>query len=135
MDAGFEVFLYGTGEEISYNGEVIIRGWQVIPTRIWRISLLPDGYNNIIPPNSNIIDEEITQDIPTLLTNSIFECDNAYQLIQYYYATMGYPIISTWWKAIHSGYFQGCPRLTSEKVRHHIKVTTEKYMGHMEQQR
>ena len=26
VDTGYEVFLYGTGSNISYNGEVIIRG-------------------------------------------------------------------------------------------------------------
>ena len=54
-DAGCEVFLYGTGSDTSYNGEIITRVWRDIPTRLWRMSILPDGSKNSIPPNDNII--------------------------------------------------------------------------------
>ena len=135
VNAGYEVFLYVAGADISYNVKVIIKGWQEIPTRLWRMPFLPDRSNTSIPPNSNIIDESSTPEIPTLLTNSIFECDRTDQLIQYYHATMGYPVISTWCKSITAGYFRGWPRLTSSRVRRHIKFATEIEMSHMDQQR
>ena len=34
VNAGWEVFLYGIGADILYYGEIIIRGWQDIPTRL-----------------------------------------------------------------------------------------------------
>ena len=112
VDTGYEVFLYGTGSNISYNGEVIIRGWRDIPTRIWCISLLPDGSNNSIPSNGNTIYEASTLYIPTFLTNIVFECDNTDQIIQYYHTTMGYLVIFTRCKAIDADYFQVWPSHT-----------------------
>ena len=135
VDAGCEVFFYKTGADISYNGEIIVRGWRDLPTRLWRMSLLPDGGNNIVPSDANIIDDNSIPTIPPFLANSIFECTNTEHLIKYYHATMGYPVISTWGRAIDAGYFRGWPSLTSKRVRRHIKVTTETEMGHMDQQR
>ena len=48
---------------------------------------------------------------------------------------MGYPVISTWRKAIYSGYFRGWPSLNSTRVHRHMKFTTEIGMGQMDQQR
>ncbi|KAL7479622.1 hypothetical protein ACHAW6_005347 [Cyclotella cf. meneghiniana] len=36
---------------------------------------------------------------------SIYKCKNTGQLINFYYTTLGYPVISTWVKAIDKGYF------------------------------
>ena len=116
VDVGGEVFLYGTILDISYNGEVVIRGWQDKSICLWSMSLLPDGFNNSIPPNSNM---------PTFLTNIIFERDSLDQLIQYYHATRGNPVIFTWYKYIDDCYFQGWPSLTSAILCRHIKVTSE----------
>ena len=38
-DSGCEVFFHSTGCEISFNGEIIFRGWRDMQTNIWRISL------------------------------------------------------------------------------------------------
>ena len=123
VDTGCEVFLYGTGAGTSYNGEIIIRGWRDIHTRIWLMPLLPDGNNNNIPPKNNVMDESSTPKIPNFLNDIIFECGNKYQLIKYYHATMGYPVIFTLCKAIYAEYFRGCPSITSKIVCRHIKVT------------
>ena len=72
-------------------------------TNMWRISLLSNGGNNIIPNDDDDFSKEVT--MPEFLANGIYECDNTDQLIQYYHATMGYPVISTWCKAIDAGYF------------------------------
>ena len=102
-DAGCEVYFHHTGCEITFNGETIIRGWRNLRTNMWRISLLSDGGNNIIPND----DDSITEDVlmPKNVANSIYECDNTNQLIQFYHATMGHPVTSTWCKAIDAGYF------------------------------
>ena len=48
-DAGCEVFFHSTGCEISFNGEIIVRGWRDMQTNMWCISLLDEGVFNIIP--------------------------------------------------------------------------------------
>ena len=72
---------------------------------------------------------------PTFLANSIYECENTTQLIEFYHATLSYPAVSTWCKAITAGYFQGWPGLTAKRVRRFIKVSDETEMRHMDQQR
>ena len=102
-------------------------------TNMWRISLLSDGGNNIIPEDDDDFSEEVK--MPDFFANAIYECDNTDQLIQFYHATMGYPVTSTWCKAIDAGYFRGWPGLTSKRVRRFIKVVEETEMGHMDQRR
>ncbi|KAL7475356.1 hypothetical protein ACHAW6_001272 [Cyclotella cf. meneghiniana] len=48
---------------------------------------------------------------------------------------MGYPVISTWCKAIDKGYFRGWNGLTSDRVRKFIKPLQASEQGHMDQQR
>ncbi|KAL7531195.1 hypothetical protein ACHAXR_003897, partial [Thalassiosira sp. AJA248-18] len=133
-DAGCEVFFHAQGCEISFNGETILRGWRDLATNMWRISLIPDGGQNIIPADDN---DNFTSEVPMpdFFANSIYECETTGQLIQFYHATMGYPVTSTWCKAIDAGYFRGWPGLTSTRVRRFIKVVDETEMGHMDQRK
>ncbi|KAL7478778.1 hypothetical protein ACHAW6_004540 [Cyclotella cf. meneghiniana] len=48
---------------------------------------------------------------------------------------MGYPVISTWIKAIDKGYFRGWRGLTSDRIRHFIKPSEQCEQGHMDQRR
>ena len=73
--------------------------------------------------------------MPSFFAQSVYECDNTKQLIQFYHATMGNPVLSTWCKAIDAGYFRGWPGLTSKRVRKYIKVSEPTEMGHMDQRR
>eukprot|EP00804_Cyclotella_cryptica_P023498 CCRYP_012117-RA/>CCRYP_012117-RA protein AED:0.24 eAED:0.24 QI:0/0/0/1/0/0/3/0/464 len=122
-DAGCDLFFHRTGCEIALNGEIILRGWRDPTSRLWRISLVPNSGNNIVPP-----DQAFTQSQPQ--ANSIYECSNTQQLIQFYYATMGYPI-----KAIDQGYFRGWRGLTSNRVRHFIKPSAISELGNMDETR
>jgi len=131
-DAGCQVFFHKHSCEITFNGETIVRGWRDMRSNMWRISLLPDGGNNIIPADE---EEDFNTEVPMpdFLANSIYECETTGQLIHFYHATMGFPVTSTWCKAIDAGYFRGWPDLTSKRVRHFIKVIEETEMGHMDQ--
>ncbi|KAL7476645.1 hypothetical protein ACHAW6_002493 [Cyclotella cf. meneghiniana] len=64
----------------------------------------------------------------------IYECNNVKHLINFYYATMGYPVISTWCKAIDKGYFQGWNGQTSDRVQKFVKPSQASAQGHMDQQ-
>lgn len=132
-DAGCEIFFHKTGCEVSLNGEIILRGWRDPDTRLWRVSLHSDGSNRIVPADQNIIQHMLA--LPPPEVNSIYECENTGQLINFYYATMGYPVISTWTKAIDKGYFRGWRGLTSDRVRRFIKPNEQCEQGHMDQRR
>ena len=163
VDAGCELYFHKTGCDITRNGELILRGWRDEATRMWRMSLLPDGGNNIIPDDSHIVAHDhngdlhlgnsmhatadaapLTQLLSHLhdaddgvipLCYNIYECENTNQLINFYHATMGFPVIATWCQAIKAGYFRGWPQLTDDRVRRFIKFSEEQEMGHMDQRR
>jgi hypothetical protein len=61
--------------------------------------------------------------------NSLYECDNTYQLINFYHATLNYPVVSTLVKAINKGYLKGFAGLTSRQVCQHIKVKDKTEKG------
>eukprot|EP00804_Cyclotella_cryptica_P022290 CCRYP_018111-RA/>CCRYP_018111-RA protein AED:0.33 eAED:0.46 QI:0/0/0/1/0/0/4/0/293 len=112
VDAGCELFFHSTGCKVTYNGEIILRGWWGQTTQLWRVSLIPEGGNNIVPSFNNI-DElfETTRHIKlTVFINP------STSLINFYYATVGYPIISTWCKAINKGYLQGKATWIKDKL-------------------
>jgi hypothetical protein len=128
---GANYFFHKTGCEISLNGEIILQGWRDPTTRLWHISLIPDGGNTIVPSNQALAQLILTQPPPQITI--IYECENTSQLINFYYATMGYPVISMWIKAINKGYFRGWRGLTSDCVKRFIKPSEHSEKGHMDQ--
>eukprot|EP00804_Cyclotella_cryptica_P009708 CCRYP_011254-RA/>CCRYP_011254-RA protein AED:0.28 eAED:0.25 QI:0/-1/0/1/-1/1/1/0/682 len=137
VDAGCEIFFHSTGCEVTHKGKIILRGWRDPTTRLWRVSLIPDGVNTIFPPYSTIDDLYKTPDNIQALSayQPIYECTNTNQLINFYHATMGYPVVSTWCKAIDKGYFRGWNGLTSDRVRKFIRPSSPSEQGHMDQSR
>eukprot|EP00804_Cyclotella_cryptica_P000188 CCRYP_016177-RA/>CCRYP_016177-RA protein AED:0.43 eAED:0.43 QI:0/-1/0/1/-1/1/1/0/196 len=91
VDTGCELFFHSTGCEVTYNGEIILRGWRDPTTRLWWVSLIPDGGNNIFPPYTTVNDlYETPSNIHALSAyQPIYECTNTNQLINFYQATMG----------------------------------------------
>ena len=51
------------------------------------------------------------------------------------YAACGFPVKSTWIKAIEAGNFKGWPLLTVKKVKKYYPETTETPKGHLNQVR
>eukprot|EP00804_Cyclotella_cryptica_P015015 CCRYP_000612-RA/>CCRYP_000612-RA protein AED:0.44 eAED:0.30 QI:0/0/0/1/0/0/4/0/510 len=123
-DAGCELFF--TKQNVRSLSMEILGGWRDQETRLWHISHIPDSGNNIVPP-----DQSLTHLHPQV--NSIYKCESTSQLIHFYYATMGYPVISTWLKAINKGYFQGWRGLTSDGIRKFIMPSEHSQLGHMDQ--
>ncbi|KAL7474807.1 hypothetical protein ACHAW6_000761 [Cyclotella cf. meneghiniana] len=117
-DVGCELFFHSTGCKVTYNGEIILQGWRDPNTTLWRVSLIHDGSNRIVPPYKDITDlySAPENNFANSAFHPIYECSNTNQLIQFYYATMGYPVISTWCKAIDMGYFRGWNGLTSDRA-------------------
>jgi hypothetical protein len=64
---------------------------------------------------------------------SLYECNNTNQLINFYHATLTYPVVSMLVKAINKGYLKGFAGLTSCQVHHHIKINNKTDKGNMDQ--
>jgi hypothetical protein len=64
--------------------------------------------------------------------NSLYECNNTYQLINFYHATLNYPVVSAL-VVINTGYLKGFASQTLRRVCQHIKVKDEMEKGHMDQ--
>ena len=98
-------FFHKTVCEVSLNGEIILQRVGDPDTPLWHVSLHPEGGNLIVPTDQQIFQQLLVQPSPEI--NTIYECENTGQLINFYYATMGYPVISMWIKVIDKGYFEG----------------------------
>jgi hypothetical protein len=82
IDAGCELFFHQHGCKVTLNGEIILRGWRDTNTKLWRISLLRDGGQNVIPRAASITDMfQASQD---LQAQNLYECSNTKDLINFY---------------------------------------------------
>ena len=129
-DAGCTVFFHKHGVDISYEGEIIGRGWRDRPSRLWRISLTSEGGDRITP-ETNWEDE--SDGIYQMQVNSIYECENKEQLIKYYHASLCSHPKTSLIAAADAGYLRGCPGLDAASIRKHIGVEYATEMGHMKQ--
>ena len=67
--------------------------------------------------------------------NSVYDLPSTEQAIKWMHATCGFPVKSTWIKAIQAGNFTGWPLLTANNVRRYYPETVETPKGHMNQAR
>jgi hypothetical protein len=67
--------------------------------------------------------------------NSVYDLPSTEQAIKWLHAVCGYPVKSTWLKAIKAGNFIGWPLLTEHNVKKHYPETCETPKGHLNQSR
>ena len=67
--------------------------------------------------------------------NSVYDLPSTKQAIKWLHAVCGYPVKSTWIKAIKAGNFHGWPLLTATNVLKYYTETIETPMGHLNQTR
>ena len=67
--------------------------------------------------------------------NSVYDLPSIEQAIKWMHAVCGYPVKSTWLKAVKAGNFVGWPLLTAKNVSKYYPETDETPKGHMNQQR
>lgn len=67
--------------------------------------------------------------------NSVYDLPSIEQAIKWMHAVCGYPVKSTWIKAIKAGNFTGWPLLTEKNVNKYYPDSTETQKGHMNQAR
>ncbi|MGV7235206.1 MAG: hypothetical protein ACQ9ET_03015, partial [Nitrosomonadaceae bacterium] len=67
--------------------------------------------------------------------NSVYDLPSTEQAIKWMHAVCGYPVKSTWLKAIKAGNYVGWPMLTEQNVNKYYPETNETPKGHMNQTR
>ena len=67
--------------------------------------------------------------------NNVYDLPSTEQGIKWMHAVCGYPVKSTWLKAIAAGNFIGWPLLTTQNVKKYYPETTETPKGHLNQTR
>ena len=76
-----------------------------------------------------------TESLHLAQANSVYNLPSIEQAIKWMHAVCGYPVKSTWVKAIQAGNFVRWPLLTAKNVRKYYPETTETPKGHMAQTR
>jgi hypothetical protein len=67
--------------------------------------------------------------------NSVYDLPSTEQAIKWMHPICGYPVKSTWLKAIKAGNYVGWPMLTEQNVQKHYPKTIETAKGHLNQTR
>ncbi len=67
--------------------------------------------------------------------NSVYDLPSTKQAIKWMHAVCGYPVKSTWLKAIKAGNYVGWPMLNERNVQKYYPETTETGKGHLNQTR
>ena len=67
--------------------------------------------------------------------NSVYDLPSTEQAIKWMHAVCGYPVKSTWMKAVSAGNYIGWPLLTVRNVNKYYPETNETSMGHLNQTR
>ncbi len=132
-DAGCKVYFHSTGCKVSLNGEIILQGWRDPKNRLWCIKIINDGWITDLKIRDKDTSCETPAILPIVEANSLHECDNTYQLINFYHATLNYSVVSMLVKAIGKGYLKGFAGPTLCQVQQHIKVNDKTEKGHMDQ--
>ena len=109
---------------ISLEGKTILTGRREknLP-KIWRFALKPNGQGKIdTATNLNTPAEHNAYDLPSLEA-----------LVRYMHAAAGFPVKSTWLKAIKKGNFATWPGLTYSNAAKYCPQSVETLKGHMVQ--
>jgi hypothetical protein len=67
--------------------------------------------------------------------NSVYDLPSTEQAIKWMHAVCGYPVKSTWLKAIKAGNYVGWPMITERNVQRYYPKATETAKGHLNQTR
>ena len=90
--------------ELSPKEEPIIQGWREenLP-RLWRVAL---------SPNKKQKETYTTTSQSRPESSNVYDLPSMEALVRYMHAAAGFPVRSTWLKAIKNGNFNSCPGLT-----------------------
>ena len=95
---------------------------------MWCISLKPD-LASIFPLPDNDPQQETTRDV-----FSVYDLPSVESLIIYFHAATGYPVRSTWLRAIKAGNFAAFPCLALANAKHFCPSVDKTIKGHLVQE-
>jgi hypothetical protein len=104
---------------------LVMRGLQDPTTNLWTIPLHPPAGQ--APVGFHMY--------PPATAHSAYHTPNLVEHVKFLHASCGYPVPSTWIRAIDSGHFATWPGLTANLVRKHLPQSMATAQGHMHQQR
>ena len=107
--------------KVTVTGKAVLQGWR--EGNLWRVPL-DNG-------SSAALDETQLSEA----AHNLFELPSIREGIRYLHASLGFPVKSTWLKAIRAGNFAGWPLVTVENVHKYFPESEETPMGHLNQQR
>jgi hypothetical protein len=122
-DHGCDATFTKTSVTIKHGNTIILNGPRDPSTGMWQVPLQPDS----------------TQ--PSLSTAGPHQANSAYHTstkpehVQFLHAAAGYPVPSTWTKAINAGNYNTWPGLDAKLVTKHLPKSKETVKGHLNQQR
>ena len=107
VDAGCSVHMYYWGFEVEYNGETIYKGWREPNSKLFKMSLVDDGTERVVPETDPLEYDGSSGLVLSAIqwsVNSIYECQNREHLIKYYHVSLGSHVKSTLQTAARAGY-------------------------------
>jgi hypothetical protein len=111
---------------IHHKGKLVLQGTRSPVTRLWHLHLPAFSAPSNTPPLSTT---------PSHCANAILPSGDLTSRIAFYHAALFSPTVSTWCKAIDSGFLTTWPELTSTQVRKHLPPSEATIKGHLNQQR
>lgn len=109
------------------DGTPIITGWREADgAKLWRFALCPPDTEVWHHPSSKHA---------TLQAFSAYDLPSVKALVRYYHATAGFPVRSTWLKAIKAGNYKSWPGLTYANATKYCPSADETFYGHFKQRR
>jgi hypothetical protein len=126
-DADCEVFFNDIGCEVTFDSEVILRGWRDPKHCLWHVCIVDDGWRTNLK-----IDDNVTTPQTTAVVHSLYDCNNTQQLMHFFHACLFLLVVSTLTNAINKGYLKRFPGLTAQHVCCHVQINNATEKGHMD---
>ena len=112
----------------GHTRQPILTGWrEKYGPRLWIISLQPN--------ESNLPNMPHDANRTTIEAYSAYDLPSVEELIRYFHAAAGYPVRSTWLKAIGAGNYSTWPGLTVANATNYFPSATATILGHLVQKR
>ncbi len=94
-DVGCKVYFHSTSCKVSLNRKIILHEWRDPKNQLWQVKIINDGWITNLKTKDNDTTCETPIDHTVAEASSLYECNKIYQLINFYHATLNYPVVST----------------------------------------
>ena len=126
-------------EDVIINGdrEPVRTGWRNPTDKLWHWELkapLPEEIKEWLQRHLPRVQPEAMNNLPSgtkVLANNVYELPSIKAAVRFMHAVCGYPVKSTWLKAIRNKHYVGWPMLTVRNVEKHFPKTVETPRGHL----